>query len=440
MMAKRCKFKISFSLLIASALAFVVYTIITLPRSKPEVEDQPVLNISNESITPVKNTKHLMVGAYMEHRFRGRYVRIISIFRRDSVLPLYCVFSCGTHSASGLQAEVQMHSDHFGFAFVTADILCPIPADCSPVYVTLSTQADLNLIWNPTFISIQNLVNKNEEELQFNFTVCVSNLFGDYNNVLQFTQTLEMYKLLGVQRVVVYNTSSGPDLEKLLQSYRQEGFVEVVPWPINNHMNPSRGWLFSEHGGDIHYYGQLTTLNDCVYRHMYQSRYVLLNDIDEIIAPYQHQTLAQMMEVLQSQHKKADVFLIENHIFPKTQFEPSGRFNRTRWRTVPGINIMEHIYREEPDYKIYHPYKMIVQPRGVEQTSVHSVLRNFGQTVKVPPEVCHIVHVRVPLRKGLTKEELHEDKRVWNYEKELVSNVDGALERAGLLMREASQK
>uniref|UniRef100_A0A4W5KRS5 Glycosyltransferase family 92 protein n=1 Tax=Hucho hucho TaxID=62062 RepID=A0A4W5KRS5_9TELE len=96
---------------------------------------------------------------------------------------------------------------------------------------------------------------------------------------------------------------------------------------------------------------------------MYQSRYVLLNDIDEIIAPYQHQTLPQMMDVLQRQNPKAEVFLIENHIFPKSQFEPSGRFERPRWRDVPGINIMAHIYREEPDYHIYHPSKMIVRPR-----------------------------------------------------------------------------
>ena len=57
------------------------------------------------------------------------------------------------------------------------------------------------------------------------------------------------------------------------------------------------------------------------------------------------------------------VFLIENHIFPKTYFEPSGRFHLPQWKGVPGINILEHIYREDPDRHIYHPYKMIVQPR-----------------------------------------------------------------------------
>uniref|UniRef100_A0A8C7NMH6 Glycosyltransferase family 92 protein n=1 Tax=Oncorhynchus mykiss TaxID=8022 RepID=A0A8C7NMH6_ONCMY len=380
------------------------------------------------SITPVNDTKHFMVGAYKEHRLEGSSVRIISIFRRDSVQPLYCVFYCGTHWANGMKAEVQMHSDHFGTCYLVFS-----PALTHPNQRNKGL-ADTKLAQNQSFLRIQNLVKREEEKFQFNFTVCWSNLFGDYNNVLQVTQTLEMYKLLGVQHVVVYNTSSGSDLDRLLQSYTQDGFVEVVPWPIGKYMNPSRGWQPSEHGGDIHYYGQLTTLNDCVYRQMYQSRYVLLNDIDEIIAPYQHQTLPQMMDVLQRQNPKAEVFLIENHIFPKSQFEPSGRFELPRWRNVPGINIMAHIYREEPDYRISHPSKMIVRPRAVEQTSVHSVLRNFGQTVKVLPNVCHIIHVRVPLQGGLTKEELHEDKRVWDYERQLVPNVDKALEQAGLLI------
>lgn len=111
-------------------------------------------------------------------------------------------------------------------------------------------------------------------------------------------------RLLGVNRVVIYNTSCGPDLDRLLQSYSQEGFVEIVSWPIDKYMNPSRGWLFSQYGGDIHYFGQLTTLNECIYRSMERSRYVLLNDIDEIIMPYQHDNLKSLMDELQKQHPK----------------------------------------------------------------------------------------------------------------------------------------
>lgn len=111
-------------------------------------------------------------------------------------------------------------------------------------------------------------------------------------------------RLLGVDRVVIYNTSCGPELDRLLQSYSKEGFLEVVPWPIDKHLVPSYGWLHSQSGGDVHYFGQQTTLNECIYRSMERSRYVLLNDIDEIIMPYQHMDLMSLMNTLQPQHPK----------------------------------------------------------------------------------------------------------------------------------------
>ncbi|XP_045919252.1 uncharacterized protein LOC123979390 [Micropterus dolomieu] len=239
--------------------------------------------------------------------------------------------------------------------------------------------------------------------------------------------------LLGVNRVVIYNTSCGPELDRLLQSYSQEGFVEMVPWPIDQHLNPSSGWLFSKSGGDVHYFGQLTTLNECIYRSMDRSRYVMLNDIDEIIMPYQHNDLMSLFNTLQQQHPNTGVFLIENHTFPKKPFEESKKGPLPQWRGVPGFNILEHIYREEPDRNIYHPHKMIVQPRMVEQTSVHDVLKMFGDKFKVPPDVCRIIHspISTPTQRPL--EQLHVDTRLWDFKEELLPSVSKVLRRAGLL-------
>lgn len=61
--------------------------------------------------------------------------------------------------------------------------------------------------------------------------------------------------------------------------------MEVVPWPIAAHMNASSSWLPSLSPGDIHYQGQIPANNDCVYRYMYQSKYLLLHDPDEVILP-----------------------------------------------------------------------------------------------------------------------------------------------------------
>ncbi|XP_034015565.1 uncharacterized protein LOC117500888 isoform X2 [Thalassophryne amazonica] len=387
------------------------------------------LQISKHTITPLHNTKHLLVSAFMDQRVRGLDVRIIGIFRRDSIQPLYCHFCCTDQTSDGTPAKIFEHTDNFGFPFVTTDVMCQLPPNCKASHVSLLPDTQNKKAPYQNWLTIRNQKNVGEEDnkLQFNFTVCISSLFGGYNNVLQFTQTMEIYRLLGVDRVVIYNTSCGPDLDRLLQTYTQEGFLEVVTWPIDQHLNPSRGWLYTKHGGDLHYYGQLTTLNECVYRSMDRSRYVLLNDIDEIIMPYQHNNLMALMDMLQQQHPKAGVFLIENHIFPKKHFEPNRMFNLPQWKDVPGVNILEHIYREEPDRTIVHPYKMIVQPRAVEQTSVHSVLKWFGETLTVNPDVCRLIHVRVALRKVLTLDQLHVDKRLWDFSDRMIVNVDKVL-------------
>uniref|UniRef100_A0A3P9LCN9 Glycosyltransferase family 92 protein n=1 Tax=Oryzias latipes TaxID=8090 RepID=A0A3P9LCN9_ORYLA len=435
-----CLWKRDFVLLIFTGIMVLLIYSLTTEKIRTErilvskLQEKPVLcpvAISEESITPLKNTKHYLVSAFMEQRMKGFDIRIIGIFKRDSINPLHCSFCCGGVCNKTSPANILPHTDHFGFPYTATDVLCEIPKNCDPSSVTVLTQPSSNAS-DHVFIPIRN----KKEEMRFNFTVCISSLFGDYNNVLQFAQTLEIYKLLGVNRVVIYNTSCGPELERLLQSYSQEGFVEMVPWPIDRFLNPSKGWLFSEHGGDLQYFGQIVTLNECVYRSMERSRYVLLNDIDEIIMPYKHDNLVSLMNMLEPQHSNVGEFLIENHIFPKKHFEPSGRFHLPQWEKVPGTNILEHIYREDPERGVYHPHKMIVKPKLIEQTSVHEVLRKFGERYKVPLEICRIIHVRVALRGYLKLEELNEDKRLWDFQEKLIPNVDKALKRAGLLPAE----
>ncbi|KAM3595336.1 uncharacterized protein V6R79_021830 [Siganus canaliculatus] len=425
-----------FLLLVTTLILFIAVrtprTYTSIPRPHGPALTCPTV-VSETTITPLNNTKHFLVSAYMDQRVKGSDIRIIGLFRRDSIQPLHCLFCCAGHISPTTPATILQHSDNFGFPFTTTDVMCAIPQNCNATHVTLMTNPDRPGKLRHPWLPLRNKKTAGSEEKMFDFTVCVSNLFGDYNNVLQFTQSLEMYRLLGVNRVVIYNTSCGPELSRLLQSYSQEGFVEVVPWPIDKYLNPSRGWLFSQFGGDVHYFGQLTTLNECIYRSMERSRYVLLNDIDEIIMPYQHDNLMSLMKMLEQQHPNTGVFLIENHIFPKKHFDPSQKFHRPEWQVVPGINILEHIYREDPDRNIYHPHKMIVQPRMVEQTSVHEVLKNFGQRYKVPLEICRIIHVRVALQGGLPVEKLNVDKRLWDFSEKLISNVDKRLRKAGLL-------
>ncbi|XP_075873919.1 uncharacterized protein LOC142883145 [Nelusetta ayraudi] len=404
----------------------------TIPKPHGRPLPRPS-SVTNLTITPLKHTKHFLVSAFMDRRSPSFDLRIIGIFKTDSIESLSCLFWCKGQVTTSNSTNILVHPDTFGFPYVTTDVMCPIPKNCQATYVTLVTKGNSMEGDKHTWLPIQNIetgANKGKM-LKLNFTVCISTMFDNYNNVLQFAQSLEMYRLLGVDRVVVYNNSCGPELDRLLRVYSEEGFVEMVPWLIQEHLVPSHGWQHSASGGDVHYFGQQATLNECIYRSMARSRYVLLNDIDEIIMPYQHDDLMSLMNTLQKQHPNVGVFMIENHIFPKNQYDPSKKFHLSRWNDVPGVNILEHIYKETPDRHTYHPYKLIVQPKMVEQTSIHEVLKNFGERYKVAPEVCRIIHVRTRLQKDQL--ELDVDKRLWDFSEKLILNVDKRLKRAGLL-------
>ncbi|MEQ2169972.1 hypothetical protein GOODEAATRI_030423 [Goodea atripinnis] len=117
-----------------------------------------------------------------------------------------------------------------------------------------------------------------------NFTCCFSAMYN-FTNVLQLVQNLEMLQLLGVNRVVVYKTNCSADTQRVLEYYSGKGFVEVIPWSLAKYLKVSRKAKPEQDPGDLHYFGQLPALNDCLYRYMYQSKYVALHDLDELILP-----------------------------------------------------------------------------------------------------------------------------------------------------------
>ncbi|MBN3299465.1 YSNK protein, partial [Amia calva] len=372
-------------------------------------------------VVPVENAKAFVVSAYSDERFFPGMVRVIGIVDRAQHSEFYCHFCEGTQAFSSM-AQLVFHSDHFGFPYGTADFLCQTPRrerGFRLVSVSVNPQVD------PAdhFLSIQNTEKNVSAGFPYEFTVCISTLFGNYNNVLQFIQAMEMYRLLGAQKVLVYKSSCSPQLQSVLDYYKALGVLEVIPWNIHLHLNVSSGWLYSVHPGDLHYHGQVAALNDCVYRSMYTSHYVVLNDIDEIIVPRLHQDWGGMMRFLSSRHLGVNAFLFENSVFPNGVFGDEGAFDLQRWAAVPGVNILRHVHREPYQVLAFNARKLIVNPRGVIWTSVHKVLWLQGDWLKVSGTVARMHHYRTPDQPQLPREQLIRDTSLWRYNTFLVKNV-----------------
>ncbi|MEE6505016.1 hypothetical protein FKM82_005417 [Ascaphus truei] len=383
--------------------------------------------LATDTITPLKDNWTFVISPYSDNRHKNHPVtRVISIIHHEKVNKCYCCF-CYILSTSVFitKAKIDIHRDRFGFSYGTADILCSELPSCYAQYVSIHLSFSGDIIQLFRF----QIQNRKPKAISANFTVCISTMFGNYSNVLQFIQTIEMYKLLGAQRVTIYRNSCSPEMEEALQYYIKEGVVEVIPWPIQRYLRPSEAWHHSKDNKDIGYYGQITTLNDCIYRNMYRSKFVLLNDLDEIILPFQHNNWENLMESLQKQNPGVGIFLFENHIFPQTEVT-NGKFaNISSWKEVPGFNILQHIHREPDRTNFYNARKMILNPRKVIQTSVHSVLKHYGRTKKVPLETALVYHCRGPRQAELPKSSLIEDKTIWRFSDSLIENVNKVLSK-----------
>uniref|UniRef100_A0A8C4ETC2 Glycosyltransferase family 92 protein n=1 Tax=Dicentrarchus labrax TaxID=13489 RepID=A0A8C4ETC2_DICLA len=321
------------------------------------------------------------------------HVRVIAVVLRSETVAYRCLLCC--HDQLYISEGVSnIHTDHFGFAYGTSTVQ---KCDCQNVSVVLFCgHLDKH---DKEFLEVNNQKAINDS-FPYNFTVCLSTMF-DFTNVLQLVQGLEMLQLLGVNRVVIYKTSNSPEIKHVLDYYTQKGLVEVIPWSMSRFLNVSRGWL-PEHGpGDLHYFGQIPALNDFIYRYMYQSRYVALQDIDELILP-------------QSKYGADKCYMFENNVFPNTITLPPPTSEtlppQSRccpgWQNVSGVNILAHLY-QEPIIKETHysNFKIIVNPRAVFIPTVHGLLHSLNG--------CSWVDRNIPIEQTLTHSHSHRSHSIW---------------------------
>ncbi|XP_071994932.1 beta-1,4-galactosyltransferase galt-1-like [Engystomops pustulosus] len=384
----------------------------------PEVSHFP--NTGVRSFVALEDNKTFIISTYHDSR-QFNLLRILAIVHK-TVKNIYCLFHCKQNVYLQGRANIDIFKDNFGFPYQTANILCPSPPQCDYDYMSVHTNSSTDMRKIPIFKIQKDHIGS----FSANFTVCISALYGKYNNALQVIQAIEMYKLLGASRVTIYNISCHENVDKILKHYIREGVVEVVPWPIDKYLKTSKKWKYVKGlDSEIGYYGQIASLNDCMYRNMYKSEFVLLNDIDEIIIPIKHWDWSSLMGNLQKRYPQTSVFRFENHAFPSS-INATGP---SLWNHVPGINILQYPYREPGDEMSIKPRKMIVNPRKVIQTSIHSVLKAEGYSTDVSREDGILFHCKAKRNMKIPEKDLIRDDILLRYNISLVPNIDKIVQK-----------
>ena len=72
----------------------------------------------------------------------------------------------------------------------------------------------------------------------------------------------------------------------ILQVLESEGLAEVYPW--NLHL----------YGRDLFYVAQFSAIQDCLYRHLWSSEYLLFGDVDELFVPKEQPALMPLLQTV----------------------------------------------------------------------------------------------------------------------------------------------
>ncbi|KAH3736800.1 hypothetical protein DPMN_043373 [Dreissena polymorpha] len=136
-------------------------------------------------------------------------------------------------------------------------------------------------------------------------------LHNNYNDSYALVQWIELNRLLGAEKFIVYNYSSASNIGIILDMYKQRNIIEVVQWPIPVN--------------DVHYFGQVAALQDCLYRNKHHSEFVVNEDVDEFIIPQKENisTWAQLIDRL-----NGGAFIFRNSFYLMTS-ENKTFYNRS---------------------------------------------------------------------------------------------------------------
>ncbi|XP_059156805.1 uncharacterized protein LOC131941540 [Physella acuta] len=160
----------------------------------------------------------------------------------------------------------------------------------------------------------------------------------------------EMQKLLGVDKILIYDLGNPKGLTRVFRHYQQEGILDLQPYELPGEPETRSLTEAYKHTAQFNYDETLAVL-ECRHR-MAGYDYVISHDMDEMIIPRQAVNLKTFFQEKWSQHPTASALFFHTEFF-LTTWEPSNpeeqlMVKRFRVNIEPNEAILHH-YRKCPE-------------------------------------------------------------------------------------------
>ncbi|XP_067660422.1 uncharacterized protein [Haliotis asinina] len=257
---------------------------------------------------------------------------------------------------------------------------CPVPPNTYPAFISVLTNR---------MSSLTNVLPVNYPGPPYNnLTRCYPAVHGNFTDVNTLVTALETNRYFGTDKFIFYNYSIPDQVRKVLLQYEREGIVEI------------RNWTLPFPPGEIHYWGQMASMHDCVFSQLGVAKYVLLADVDEIVVPKSNVSLVDLADRLLNTNDPLSSKVYGALMFRNTFFSCYG--NETNYmfpekKIAKMFKMKAFLYTNRshlnrPQYRS----KCLVKPEAVDQLHVHNVEKFFpGWTMYVvSPEDAVMHHYR----------------------------------------------
>ncbi|XP_060606605.1 glycosyltransferase family 92 protein F13G3.3-like [Ruditapes philippinarum] len=224
---------------------------------------------------------------------------------------------------------------------------------------------------------------------QHKFIACVSPLHSMFSDSTQLIEWIELNRLLGIEKFIFYIHHISQKVLQVLEYYERNGLLSLLPWNIPKYM--------AYHGSEVHYYGQLAALNDCLYRYKGRSVFISSTDLDEFIIPQKlnHRTLSDMISELPAN----SAYIVRSSFFRKNQ-ACTKHGSCKNGITIDTFNLRDNIIL--PTHK---RSKYIAKTSELTVMGIHFTWElHTGSEYTVKPEMALVHHYRKINTRYTTKE------------------------------------
>jgi len=224
------------------------------------------------------------------------------------------------------------------------------------------------------------------------------------NDYHQLVEMIESNRLFGAQRFIFYNFSTGADIQPYLRSYQSYGTARVFSWPLPLYTRNEA--MDSDAFYDVHYFGQMAAINDCLYRNMFTSRFIVFTDLDELIVPRRRGSWLELMRDVSPPPKGgsgiakeyAPFFLVRNVLFRRDWDDDAAGMAKNALARRLQLRTLLTTNRESIVFPMGVKTKYIVDPRRITIAGIHCPYRVFkdaaiGVNIDEPDALLH--HYRI---------------------------------------------